>query len=85
MPRKPDPKNGYLGLHDGYDRVTMGVPAKLCPLLGYRPKWALGTKSLLSANVLKWPVVKAFKPPKDKARGYLKTSRARLKRKQSNG
>lgn len=67
MPRKPDPKNGYLELHDGYYRVTMGVPAKLRPLLGYRLKQALGTKSLLSANVLKRPVVKDFKARIDKA------------------
>jgi hypothetical protein len=58
MPRKPDPQNGYLELHDGYYRVTMGVSAKLRPLLGHRLKQALGTKSLLSANVLKRPIVR---------------------------
>jgi len=67
VPRKPDPKNGYLELHDGYYRVTMGVPVKLRPLLGYRLKQALGTKSLLSANVLKRPIVKEFKARIDKA------------------
>ena len=71
MPRKPDLKNGYPELHDGYYRVTMGVPAKLRPLLSYRLKQALGTKSLLSANVLKRPVVKAFRARIDKAWGIL--------------
>ncbi|MCP2079796.1 UNVERIFIED_ORG: hypothetical protein J2W74_000982 [Methylorubrum zatmanii] len=71
MPRKPDLKNGYPELHDGYYRVTMGVPAKLRPLLSYRLKQALGTKSLLSANVLKRPVAKAFRARIDKAWGIL--------------
>ena len=60
MPRKPDPRNAYLEIHDGYYRVSMGVPARLQPQLGKRLKRALGTKSLLSANVLKVPVVKEF-------------------------
>ncbi|MGN8094145.1 tyrosine-type recombinase/integrase [Methylobacterium sp. 22177] len=60
MPRKPDPKNAYLEVHCGYYRVSMGVPAPLRRQLGTRLKKALGTKSLLSANVLKVPVVKAF-------------------------
>lgn len=61
MPRKPDPKNAYLELHDGYYRVTMGVPAALHSQLGRRLKRTLGTKSLLSANVLKGPIVREFK------------------------
>lgn len=60
MPRKPDPKNAYLEVHCGYYRVSMGVPAPLRTQLGTRLKKALGTKSLLSANVLKVPVVRAF-------------------------
>lgn len=67
MPRKPDPRNAYLELHDGYYRVTMGVPAALQPQLGKRLKRTLGTKSLLSANVLKVPVVREFKARIDKA------------------
>ncbi|MGU3422532.1 tyrosine-type recombinase/integrase [Methylobacterium sp. D54C] len=67
MPRKPDPRNAYLELHDGYYRVTMGVPAALRPQLGTRLKRTLGTKSLLSANVLKAPVVREFKARIDKA------------------
>lgn len=61
MPRKPDTRNGYLELHYGYYRVTMGVPVKLQPMLGRRLKRSLETKSLLSANVLKKPVVREFK------------------------
>ncbi|POR42368.1 tyrosine-type recombinase/integrase [Methylobacterium sp. V23] len=60
MPRKPDPKNAYLELHDSYYRVSMGVPAPLHQHLGKRLKKALGTKSLLSANVLKVPIVRDF-------------------------
>lgn len=68
MPRKPDPRNAYLELHDGYYRVSMGVPAPLRLLVGCaRLKQGLGTKSLLSANVLKGPVVKDFKARLDKA------------------
>lgn len=68
MPRKPDPRNAYLELHDGYYRVSMGVPAPLRSLVGCaRLKQGLGTKSLLSANVLKGPVVKDFKARLDKA------------------
>lgn len=61
MPRRPDPRNAYLELHYGYYRVTVGVPAQLRSLLGTRLKRCLETKSLLSANVLKKPVVKEFK------------------------
>lgn len=61
VPRKPDPRNAYLELHDGHYRVTMGVPAALRPQLGNRLKRCLQTKSLLSANVLKVPVVREFK------------------------
>nr|USU34268.1 tyrosine-type recombinase/integrase [Methylobacterium sp. OTU13CASTA1] len=39
----------------------MGVPARLRPQLGNRMKRCLQTKSLLSANVLKVPVVREFK------------------------
>lgn len=60
MARKPHPRNAYLELHQGYYRVSMGVPAALQPRLGKRLKKALGTKSLLSANVLKLPVVRDF-------------------------
>jgi len=67
MPRKPDPRNAYLELHDRYYRVTMGVPAALQPQLGKRLKRTLGTKSLLSANVLKVPIVREFKARIDKA------------------
>ncbi|WP_437871814.1 integrase [Methylorubrum extorquens] len=67
MPRKPDPRNAYLELHDGYYRVTMGVPAALHAQLGKRLKRTLGTKSLLSANVLKVPIVREFKARIDKA------------------
>ncbi|GJE81914.1 hypothetical protein [Methylorubrum thiocyanatum] len=67
MPRKPNSKNGYLELLDGYYRVTIGVPVKLRPLLGYRLEGALGTRSLLSANVLKRPVVTDFKTRINKA------------------
>ncbi len=67
MPRKPDPRNAYLELHGGYYRVTMGVPAALQPQLGRRLKRTLGTKSLLSANTLKLPVVREFKASIDKA------------------
>ena len=55
VPRKPHPKNAYLEMHDGYYRVTMGVPAPLRGMLGNRLKHSLGTKSLISANVLKVP------------------------------
>lgn len=61
MPRKPDPKNGYLDVHRGQYRVSMAVPAALRPQLGHRLKRGLGTKSLLAANVLNKPVVKEFK------------------------
>ncbi len=61
VPRKPDPRNAYLELHDGHYRVTMGVPVVLRPQLGNRLKRCLQTKSLLSANVLKVPVVREFK------------------------
>lgn len=68
MPRKPDPKNAYLELHDGWYRVSMGVPAPVRSLVGCaRLKQGLGTRSLLSANVLKLPVVKAFQARIDKA------------------
>ncbi len=60
MPRKPDLRNAYLELHQGYYRVSMGVPVALQRQLGKRLKRALGTKSLLSANVLKVPVVREF-------------------------
>lgn len=68
MPRRPDPKYAYLELHDGYYRVTMGVPVKLRPLLGYRLKRCLKTRSLLDANVLKKSVVRDFKIRIGKAR-----------------
>lgn len=61
MPRRPDPRNAYLEKHDGYYRVTVGVPAVLHLKLGKRLRRGLGTKSLLSANVLKLPIVKEFK------------------------
>lgn len=61
VPRKPHPKNAYLEMHDGYYRVTMGVPGPLRGMLGHRLKQSLGTKSLISANVLKLPIVKLFK------------------------
>lgn len=61
MPRKPHPKNAYLELHDGYYRVTMGVPVPLRRMLGHRLKHSLGTKSLIQANVMKVPIVKLFK------------------------
>ncbi|TXN07501.1 integrase [Methylobacterium sp. WL103] len=67
MPRKPHPKNAYLEMHDGHYRVTMGVPAPLRGMLGNRLKHSLGTKSLISANVLKVPVVKLFKTRIEKA------------------
>ncbi|WP_246685085.1 integrase [Methylobacterium sp. WL69] len=67
MPRKPHPKNAYLEMHDGHYRVTMGVPAPLRGILGNRLKHSLGTKSLISANVLKVPVVKLFKSRIEKA------------------
>ena len=68
VPRKPDPRNVYLELHDGYHRVTIGVPAPLLSIIGSaRLKQGLGTKSLLSANVLKAPVVKDFRTRIDKA------------------
>lgn len=41
--------------------MTMGVPAALRPQLGNRLKRCLQTKSLLSANALKAPVVREFK------------------------
>ena len=61
MPRRPDPRNAYLEKHDGYFRVTVGVPAVLHSKLGKRLRQGLGTKSLLSANVLKVPIVRDFK------------------------
>lgn len=60
MPHQPDPKNAYLEPHDGWYRVSMGVPSPVrSPVGANRPKQSLGTRSLLSANVLKVPVVKA--------------------------
>ncbi|MCP1558831.1 UNVERIFIED_ORG: integrase [Methylobacterium sp. SuP10 SLI 274] len=67
MPRKPDPKNAYLEKHDGYYRVTVGVPAPLHPQLGRRLKHALGVKSKVEANELKAPVVQEFKARIEKA------------------
>lgn len=68
MPRRPHPRNAYLELHDGFYRVSMGVPAPLRSLVGCaRLKQGLGTRSLLSANVLKEPVVRAFKARIEKA------------------
>lgn len=62
MPRKAHPRHAYLELHEGYYRVTMGVPVKLRPLIrSTRLKRALGTKSLIAANELKKPVVAEFK------------------------
>lgn len=61
MPRKADDKMGYLTLHDGLWRVSMGVPRELRGQLGSRLVKSTGTATEAHARLIRDRVVPEFK------------------------
>ncbi|WP_342108704.1 integrase [Methylobacterium sp. SI9] len=61
MPRKADKELGYLTVHDGLWRVSMGVPRELRDQLGSRLVKSTGTASKAQAKLIRDMVVPQFK------------------------